>query len=224
MKKSIILLVAIILSSTTLTLAQKGKKKQSKKNFKWGINGGISTSNVAPDDLVIGNADDVQSFIINVKDARYGVDIGAFMHFKTGKRFFIRPEIHINSTRTDFELQDLRTTEPINNLLTESYTNLTFPINLGFQLGPLRIQGGAVGAYHIGGKSGLEQYEDYNQNFNGIALGWQAGIGLDIWKLNFDLKYEGDFGNYAEHMEFFGNNVAFNDKEKQMKFAIGWTF
>lgn len=224
MKKSIFLLVAIMFCFSSVSFAQKKKKKQSDKKFKWGVNGGISTSNVKPDDLVIGNADDVQSFVLNVKDAKYGVDIGAFMHFKTGKRFFIRPELHINSTRTDFELQDLRTSEPITNLVTESYTNLTMPVNMGFQLGPLRIQGGAVGAYHIGGKSDLNAYDDYNQNFDGLALGWQAGIGLDIWKLNLDLKYEGDLGNYAEHMQFFGNNVAFNDKEKQMKFQLGWTF
>lgn len=224
MKKSIILLVAIILASTTLTFAQKSKKKQNKKKFKWGINGGISTTNVSPDDLVIGNEEDAQSFVLNVKDAKYGVDVGAFMHFQTNSKFFIRPEFHINTTRTDYELQDLRSTAPITNLVTESYTNFTMPINMGFKMGPLRIQGGAVGAYHLGGKSDLEAYDEYNQNFDGLSLGWQAGIGLDLWKLNIDLKYEGDFGNYAEHMEFFGNNVAFNDKEKQMKFAVGWTF
>lgn len=227
MKKSMILLLVLILASTTVTFAQKkGKKKQkqSDKKFKWGVSGGMNSSNIKPDDLIISNNEDAQQFILNVKDAKYGVEIGAFAHFKTGKRFFIRPELRINSTRTDFELQDLRTAEPITNLVTESYHNISMPVNMGLQFGPLRIQAGATGNYHIGGQSGLESYEEYNQNFNGLALQWQAGIGLDIWKLNFDLKYGGDLGNYGNHMEFFGNDVAFNDKEKQMKFAIGWTF
>lgn len=226
MKKSVILLLACILLSTTATFAQrKAKKKQNDKKFKWGVNGGISTSSVKPDDLLITDRDDANSFLINVKDAKYGVDIGAFAHFKTGKRFFIRPELHINSTRTDYELEDLKSAHPVKSLVTESYHNLTMPVNLGVQFGPLRIQAGAVGAYHLGGKSGFKTaVEDYEQNFDGLALGWQAGIGLDIWKLNVDIKYEGDFGKYAEHMQFFGNNVAFNDREKQMKFAVGWTF
>ncbi|MGK0388053.1 MAG: hypothetical protein ACI94Y_000781 [Maribacter sp.] len=226
MKKSIILLLACIMLSTTVIFAQKkAKKKQSDKKFKWGVNAGMSTSSVKPDDLVITNREDANSFLLNVKDAKYGIDIGAFAHFKTGKRFFIRPELHINSTRTDYELQDLRTANPVKNLVTESYHNITMPVNLGIQFGPLRIQAGAVGAFHIGGKSGLEQsVDEYSQKFDGLALGWQAGIGLDIWRFNVDLKYEGDFGRYGEHMEFFGNNIAFNDREKQMKFAIGWTF
>lgn len=194
------------------------------QNFKWGVKAGMNTSSISPNDLVITNNDDLQRFKLNVADAKYGLHLGAFMQIKTKGKFFIRPEIHINTTRTDYEIEDFSTTEPVKSLVTESYTNISMPVNIGLKLGPLRLQGGAVGAYHLAGKSDLSDYEGYEQNFSKMALGWQAGIGLDIWKLNFDLKYEGDFGNYAEHMQFFGNNVSFDEKEKQMKFAVGWTF
>ncbi len=215
MKKSIIFALALLFCASVSTTAQ---------NFKWGIKAGISSSDVKPSDLLIANNDDVQRFVLNVKDAKYGLNLGAFFRFKTGKHFFIQPEVQINSVRTDYEIQDFKTAQPVTELVTESYHNINVPINMGFKFGPLRFQGGAIGSYHIGGKSQLEDYEGYTQEFKPLAVGWQAGIGLDIWKLNFDFRYEGDFGNYADHMQFFGNNVAFDDKEKQMKFAIGWTF
>ncbi len=226
MKKSIIVMLVLLIASTA-SFAQKKNKKNSKdqKKVKFGIRAGISTTDIDPSDLFILNAENTQRYKLNVKDAQYGMNIGMFMHFQQGKNFFIRPELHINSTRTDYEIQDLlRTSTPIAETVMESYHNISMPINMGFKMGPIRIQGGAIGNYHIGGRSDLKAYEGYAQNFNGVDLGWQLGIGLDIWKINLDWKYEGAFNNYGDHMEFFENRVAFDEGEKQMKLAVGWTF
>ncbi len=229
MKKSIVLLLAIMVS--TLAFAQKKekkgifRKKKDEKKVSWGIKAGISTSDIKPGDLFVLDSENVQRYKMNVKDAQFGLNLGAFMHIKTGKRFFIRPELHINSTRTDYEIQDLlRTSGPLAETVMESYHNITFPVNMGVKFGPLRLQGGAIGGLHLAGRSDLKDYDGYAQNFKGMDLGWQLGIGLDIWKFNFDWKYGGDFSKYGNHMEFFNKDIAFNGNEKQMKFAVGWTF
>ncbi len=218
-------LLMLLLFSSSIVFAQKNKKQRKKdKKVKWGIKAGMSTSDIKANDLFIPDASAKNRYQLNVKDAQYGINIGMFMQVKTGKNFFIRPELHINSTRTDYEIQDLRTITPIKETVLESYHNISMPVNFGVKLGPLRLQGGAIGNYHIAGKSDLKSYEGYAQNFNGLDLGWQVGIGLDIWKFNIDWKYEGDFNNYGDHMEFFDQNIAFDQNEKQMKFAVGWTF
>jgi hypothetical protein len=232
MKKSILLTIAIVIAFTSVSFAQFGlggkskadKNDKKKGEFRWGVKGGMNTSDVNPSDLLITNSEGLERFKLAVDDAKFGVHIGGFMRYQKGKRFFVQPELHLSTTRTDFSLTDLATTEPVAQLFTESYHNIKLPVNLGIKYGPLRVQAGTIGSLHLAGNSGLKDVEGYQQNFSALALGWQAGIGLDIWKFAIDLRYEGDFGDYGKHMEFFDNQVAFDDKDKRLKFAVGWMF
>ncbi len=213
MKKLIFAVLTLSLITSTAIQAQ---------SFKWGVRAGLGSKNVSPNDLTIVNKEDLDQFKLALKDAKYGLQVGAFMRFQGKKHFFIQPEIQINTTKSEYEIEDL-TNEGVKDLVKESYHNISVPLNMGLKYGPLRLQGGAISTFHIGGASDLKDIEGYEQNFK-TTLGWQAGLGLDIWKIALDLRYEGDLSQYANHMEFFGEDVAFGERAKQMKFTVGWTF
>ncbi len=212
MKKSILFSLALLLSISSFA------------QTKWGVKIGMNTSDVQPDDLLITGRESAQEFSLAVKDAKYGLNVGAFAQIKMGKRGFIQPELLFNTTRTDFELTDLKSATPYKELVTESYNRLELPIMTGFKFGPLRIGAGATTTMNFGGRSDITDVDGFESRFKSFALGWQAGIGLDIWKFVLDFKYEGNLERYGDHIHFQGQDFDFNDREKKVLFSIGWAF
>ena len=57
-----------------------------------------------------------------------------------------------------------------------------------------------------------------------MIIGWQAGIGLDIWKFSIDMRYEDNFTNFGEHIRFFGTTYAFSDRPSRLIGTVGFRF
>jgi len=72
--------------------------------------------------------------------------------------------------------------------------------------------------------SELFDFANYEQNFDDLTIGYQAGIGLDIWKFVLDFKYEGNFQKYGDHLVFFGNQYQFDDSPGRMIASLGFAF
>ncbi len=191
--------------------------------FKIGFRGGLSTMDISANELIIKNKEDIKQLGISVTDANYGVHLGLFMQAKMGK-FFIQPEVLFNSNSVEYTLNDFTDTNIFPTLKKESFQNLDLPIMLGAKFGPLRLQGGPVGHVHINSKSELFDIEGYSQKFENMTWGYQAGIGLDIWKFIIDVKYEGSFNKYGDHMVFEGKRYSFDDTPGRFIASLGIAF
>ena len=191
--------------------------------FKIGVKGGLSTMDVPSNELIIKNKDDIKQLGVSVQDANYGVHLGLFMQAQIGK-FFIQPEALFNSNSVNYSLTDFTDAHVVSKLKKESYQNLDLPIMVGAKFGPLRLQGGPVGHLHINSKSELFDIDGYSQKFDNMTWGYQAGIGLDLWKVIIDLKYEGSFQKYGDHMVFDGKSYSFDDNPGRFIASIGIAF
>lgn len=186
-----------------------------------GIKGGFYTVQVNPDDLSIFNPNTLSNFTFGVKEARYGFHIGALYKIRFEK-FFIQPELLINSNTTTFTFKDLNAERQ----LEESYQYLDLPLMIGFDLGVLNLFGGPVAHYFVGSTSEFnDQFgADYRQRWNDLAMGWQAGLGFDIGRFNIDLRYEGNFYKFADHMVFFEEKYNFRDRPTRIITSLGFNF
>ena len=191
--------------------------------FKIGVRGGLSTMDISANELIINNKQDIKRLGIAVTDANYGMHLGLFMQAQLGK-FFIQPEVLFNSNSVEYALNDFSDANIISTLKKESFQNLDLPIMVGAKFGPLRLQGGPVGHVHLNSKSELFDIEGYSQKFEDMTWGYQAGIGLDLWKFIIDLKYEGSFKKYGDHMVFDGKNYAFDDTPGRFIASLGIAF
>lgn len=61
-----------------------------------------------------------------------------------------------------------------------------------------RVQIGPVFSLLLSAKEGEKDIKEY---YNSITIGWQSGVGFDVWKMVIDLKYEGNLSR-------FGNEIA----------------
>lgn len=189
-------------------------------NFKAGLRAGVSTTDIQASDLVVYNSEGAESLRLGIQDANYGYHLGAFFQAKAGA-FFIQPEVLFNSNNVDFKVRDNGENPQI---LRETYRHLDLPVMMGLKLGPVRLQAGPVGHYFLNSSSELIQIEQYTQNHDRLTLGYQAGIGLDIWKFVLDVKHEGNFNRFGEHITIAGEDFAFDRSPHRVVATLGFTF
>lgn len=201
-----------------------GQAEAQRKNFRAGLRFGVTTSDLQANSLMIKNAADLKDLRLDIVNANYGVQLGLFAQARIGKRFFIQPEVLFNTASVDYNLTDFSKASPDSKLLRETYNNLDIPIMTGLKFGPLRLQAGPVGHVFINSKSELLEVDGYEQKFAQTTWGYQAGVGLDLWKFVIDIKHEGSFQNAGDHISFFGRDYAFDTRQGKTVIALGYTF
>ncbi len=185
---------------------------------KFGIRAGLSTPNLDKETV------QQNGLTVAIKDAKYGFHIGLFSRFYLGEKLYLQPEALFNSSKVDFDVSDFGQ-GLMNTVLEESYQNLDIPLMLGYKIGPLRLEGGPVGHIHIASKSELEEEVTfYTQRFQNFNMGYQAGLGLDIWQFVLDVRYEGNFENFGEHMTVSGQQIRFSQNPSRWVMTLGFAF
>ncbi len=205
-------LVSILFSLFLFNFSQA----QSGNNF--GLKLGLSTDNL--------NGETIQNdgLSLAIKDASYGFHIGAFARVRLGEKFHIQPEVLFNSETVDYTLNDV-SQNVINKIVSETYQNLDFPLLAGWQFGFLRLNAGPVGHVHVASKSDIgSNVPTYTQRFENFTLGYQAGAGLDIWRLVVDVRFEGNLSRLGDHMYFAGEKVNFSQRPSRWILSVGYAF
>ena len=212
MKRILFSLAVFLIGLTTL-----------KAQFAAGVKLGMSSTDIEASDLNIFDQNGIQELSMSIENANYGFLIGGFMRIPI-KKFFIQPEVLFNSNSVDYRVTDFRQQGFVDTILREKYQYLDVPLMLGFKFGPLRLNGGPVSHIFLGSNTQLNSIQDYGQMFKNAEYGWQAGLGLDIWKIAVDLRYEGNFNKFGDHITIGGEQFSFDDSPARFVATIGYTF
>lgn len=191
--------------------------------FSFGLTGGMSTSDISGDAIQVA-VNDSEQFRIQVNEARYGIHVGAFAIAQMD-RFYVMPEVIFNSNKVEYQITDLDNTgEVVTILREEELQKLDLGLMMGMKLGALRVGVGPVGHVHLDNVSQLWDVEGYDQNFKGLTWGYQTGVGLDLWFIHFDVRYEGNLTQFGDHIEFFGQKYAFDNRVNRWIARVGLSF
>ncbi len=202
-----------------------GWSLQGHSQVRPGIKFGLSTPDISPDDFVVDNDQGVSYYDIFVEHARYGLHAGIFVQMQMGG-FFIQPEVLFNSASIDYKVTNLLDPGVPSDIIRDNYRNLDFPLILGLKSGPVRLGGGPVGHYFLSSDGDLNNgnYPGFIPRFEDFTWGWQAGVGLDFWKLHIDLRYEGNFSKLGDHITFFGKSFNFSTNDNRLIASLGLSF
>ena len=203
--KKILLLTLIAVSCTSLFAQQK--------LFTVGLRAGVNLSQVAGNNLSLSSGG--KNFSFRNNDIRaYGFVGGIFMRF--GKSVFIQPEILLSQKGGKFDV--FEDGKANGRKVDFNLTNLDLPVLLGVRIGNvLRINAGPVATFRLSDSGNLGdsireyQGQSTDEIFRKVILGYQAGVGFDIGKLNIDLRYEGNVNDVVD--------VKFKDASTASKFA-----
>lgn len=189
---------------------------QHRNNF--GIKAGLHSQNLDRETI---NANGLS---LAIREANYGFHIGLFGRLYLGEKFHLQPELLFNSAKVDYTLNDL-SQNLASKVVSETHQNLDIPLIAAWQLGFLRIGAGPVGHVHIASQSDIEgEAPSYTQRFEDFNLGYQAGVGLDFWRLVVDLRFEGNLSRFGDHMYFAGEQVNFSQRPSRWLLSVGYAF
>jgi hypothetical protein len=150
---------------------------QNYGQFDLGIKAGYATSKLNTD------IDDI------TEDIKHNFQFGAFA--RLGKRLYVQPEVYYAQSGGTLQVSGTNEEEHI------KFNNLCVPVMLGFRIinGEkinFRIMAGPTANFIVSKKfSGDEVIETLDEgDFKSIAWGLDAGLGVDLWFLAVDVRYE----------------------------------
>lgn len=186
-----------------------------------GIRAGLVNLNVPASANTIpagGNSPELQ---LDVDEAQFGIQGGFVVQIPLGEKWIIQPEVIFNSNRIDYEIEELRSSGAVTKVLSEKYQYLDIPLLLHYRFGALRLCGGPLGHLYINSSSDLLAYDNYEQRFEELTYGYQLGVGLDIWNIMLDVRYQGNFVRFGDHMYFNENRYDFDQRPERLIFSLG---
>lgn len=166
----------------------------------------------------------VDETIDNIKyetgDALVGYHLGAFARVKFSS-FYFQPELLFTSTGGTINLNDPNSIEKD---MKVNYNRVDIPLLVGLKASAFRINVGPVASFNVDtkNKSVSEIGDQIKDNSKVATFGLQAGVGLDIWKLIFDLKYETGLGSVTDEVTVKGKTHQFDQRAKQIMLSVGF--
>jgi opacity protein-like surface antigen len=110
--------------------------------------------------------------------------------------------------------------------LNVKFNRFDIPLLVGAKLGPARINIGPVGSAVISSVNDLvEISSDLETLTGGLTWGFQAGIGIDLFKkISIDGRYEGSLSKYGDSFTVGGMAHNFDARPTQWIVALGYWF
>jgi hypothetical protein len=190
----------------------------------WGIKAGLSTTSITMADAKSITSGGTTYTIDKLKGANYGIQFGAFARLKIAM-LYIQPELLFSTRSNEYTLSKANSlTDSIT--VKQNFNKLDIPVMLGLKFGPLRVNAGPVGSLRIGSPKNLVNDPDFKAMYAQMTFGYQAGIGLDIFKkLTLDVRYEGSLKKYQNQIEnTAGTKFNLDDRPNSFLFSVGLMF
>lgn len=182
MKKT--LLVAVLALIGSAAMAQSGSGFGIKAGLNYNKNGDL-----------IGSVGDSGQDIVEGADGKTGYHVGFWGKLDFPK-IYLRPELVYTKTKSSYDVDG--------NSQDYDVSKLDLPVLLGIKIvGPLHLFAGPAFQYTL--KNDLEgvEIDDVESDF---TVGLNAGAGVNIGKLGFDVRYERGFSE--NEANFIGNNIT----------------
>lgn len=150
-----------------------------------------------------------------------GFHFGLISRIKLFK-ILLQPEILFTNINNTVEYQEIVDGEI--HSIHQEFNRLDLPVMALIKIKAFKIEFGPVASLLLKDKSELFDEIGYRQKYNNVTFGYQAGIGFEISKLTFDLKYEGNLSKFGYGIEIGDDTFSFNTKSNQLILSIGVFF
>jgi hypothetical protein len=189
--------------------------------IEFGLKAGISSMDVTSKSLTFSNASTI--YKLNLKDANYGHHLGLYGQVKL-LGVFVQPAVLFNSNQVSYALEEYSELGIFDKILNERYYNVDLPVMMGMKVAFMRFYAGPVAHLRLGSSSDLVDIKGYDEKFNNATYGFQAGLGVNILKLRFDLSYEGNFSKFGNHIRIGDQQLAFDNGPSRVLGTISYKF
>ncbi len=182
----------------------------------FGIKAGAATTTVPTYNITTG-----ANTVAALKDAAWGFQGGVFLRLAV-MGIYLQPEVVFATNTYDYNV----TTVTGPSLVKQQFNRLEIPVLLGFKLGPLRINAGPSATVNIGSPKALVNDPNFEQMYKGATIGYQAGVGLDIFKkLILDVRYGGSLSKkFGDAVAIGGQTFTLDQRQPSLILSVGLMF
>jgi hypothetical protein len=174
-----------------------------KAQFHFGLRAGLTSSQVKINTSFNG-------LKISTGDNKFGYQAGVFAQVIFGKKWVFMPELLFTNSGGNIDLSDGTNPKEIWNL---SYNRLDVPVNIGYKFFKIfRVEAGLVPGLMLNANARFDDVvHNVKNNYKKATWGYQTGLGVDIWLLSVDLKYQGSFESaHNNNIPFPGSEVLYS--------------
>jgi hypothetical protein len=184
------------------------------------VGGGIITART--ESVYIGNVSDYATHEVKFKGATPVINAGLTYQNKIGW-MFMQPSILYSQYSLDYEVEAFQQAIAGVTSATENYKYIDIHATAGIHSGNFRLGFGPV--FHIlaGFDSGLEGVPTYKENQSVWTTGFSGSVGYDFYPLSIDVKYEGAFKSFGDHIFFNHAKSRLRGGPDQLSLAITYT-
>lgn len=178
------------------------------QTFVAGVKGGLASSHLT--------LKDIKNDPLQYAEAEniVGYHAGAFMRLQV-LGVLLQPEAILSSTGGKVAITDIQSSTNV-HIEKVRFTRLDVPLLLGYNfLKVARVQAGPVASSLLTARQDGDNIKDY---FDRSDWGYQAGLGVDIWNITFDVRYENISRKYTDTSQQSGRKF----KNEQLLFSLGF--
>lgn len=156
---------------------------------------------------------------IKFKDAKLGFQGGIYSRFEIGA-IYIEPRLMLSTTTVDYTFNG-DNGGIIDNLKSESFTNLDIPVVFGFDVLVFNIFMGPVAHINLNTSSDLFDISGYDERFKTATYGFRLGTCFSLGNIELSLEYEGNFSEFGEHINIGNQSYSFDERPSRLLFNVG---
>ena len=186
----------------------------------FGVKAGGYTVDFNPGSLILEDGG-IEQAKVDLLNAKFGFQAGIMLRL-TLLGITLQPELMYSTSTTEFTVEDLSSLNA-NEVIKQKWSFVDIPLLVGLKLGPLRALVGPEARLLVSNPTELLNLETFKQEFSNARWGYQAGLGLDIGKIMFDVRYQGSFKKWGS-FEYEGNTFEFDDRASSILFQLGYKF
>lgn len=155
-------------------------------------------------------------------DSSVGFHAGLFAHFSF-LGFFVQPEAIFTSTSGEIRINEPGDTQ-VQAVQKLTYNKVDIPIMLGAKVGTIfRVNAGPSFSLLLDRDARSEgTVKEISEDFNRATVGYQIGVGLDISRLMFDLRYENNLSPLGSGISIAGEDFNTDMRNKLYILTVGY--
>lgn len=180
--------------------------------FQFGIRGGVNSYDVRYDEVTLNN--------VSIESAsKNGLHLGFYSRVQV-LGFYIQPELLY--TRMGSSITT--TTNGTASTADLTFQRIDIPVLAGKKFfGMLRVNAGPVFSNLL--KADLNENnltQNITSTYRNNTVGFQFGVGLDLWKLVIDAKYEGSLMRFGNSISTNGQTFTTDARPSQWMLSVGY--
>ena len=150
-----------------------------------------------------------------------------FSGFITYKKdiIFLQGEVGYRTIKTRFSYINFRTFDNLDpQFETKINRSIIVPVQAGVFFDKFKFGVGPIFSFTVSENDIFTSIVDFEERQSSFDGGFRVGLGMELYRLHFDISFEQRFNGVAEDFYYRQDNKGFTNQSQFLNFGLGYLF